>query len=94
MATVERLARKGKAKGHVRPSTRPHISTVLHGIPLRILAPGAPHHLVVTGAGAWLDAAAELRRRGFTVTPEALMIQSAKIDLGWCVALDALVRRH
>lgn len=36
-------------------------------------------------AGAWLDAAAELRRRGFTATPEALMIQCtisllAKID--------------
>lgn len=49
MKTLERHARKGKAKGDVRPTpqhTRPH------GIPLRILAPGAPSHLVVTGAGA------------------------------------------
>lgn len=52
MATVERLARKGKAKGHVYPSTCPKNPTAPHGIPLRILAPGAPSHLVVTGAGA------------------------------------------
>lgn len=49
MKNVRHAPRRGKAMGDVRPTpqhTRPR------GIPLRILAPGAPSHLVVTGAGA------------------------------------------